>query len=66
MRISRFASCSRHSISESPEGWHLGRLASHDDPRLVRLISSGEFAARDRFSPSEARRVQIARVAVRS
>ena len=44
------------------DDWHIIRLASQDDRRLLRLASSGEFTW-DRFSPIEARKVQITRVA---
>jgi hypothetical protein len=43
--------------------WRIIRLASRDDQRLLRLVSSGEFAARDRFPASGSHDSQIARVA---
>ena len=64
-RISRSPSRSRPFISGRPasDAWRIIRLASRDDPRLLRLVSRGEYAAMDRFEASEAREIQITRVA---
>jgi hypothetical protein len=45
------------------ETWQIVRVTLHDDRRLIRFVSSGEFAARDRFPASEARQVRITRLA---
>jgi hypothetical protein len=45
------------------DGWQIIRLALREDRRLVRFISNGEFAVKDRFVASDARKVQIMRVA---
>ena len=47
----------------SSETWQIVRVTFHDDQRVIRFVSSGEFAARDRFPASEARQVKITRVA---
>jgi hypothetical protein len=44
-------------------GWQIIRLTSRDDQRLLRLVSTGEFALRDQVPANEARKVQIMRVA---
>jgi hypothetical protein len=44
------------------DGWRVVRLESRDDRRLLRLVSGGDFFAKDKFPASEAREVQIASV----
>lgn len=44
------------------QSWQIVRVTFYDNRRSIRFVNSGEFAARDRFAASEARRVQITRV----
>jgi hypothetical protein len=44
-------------------GWQIIQVASRDDRRFLRFVSSGEFAAGDRFAASDARKVQVMHVA---
>lgn len=47
----------------SGEAWRIITLTSRDDRRLLRLVSSGDFAQTERFPPNQVRDVQIAHVA---
>jgi len=44
-------------------GWQIIQFALHADRRFLRFVSNGEFAASDRFVASDARKVQITRLA---
>jgi hypothetical protein len=44
------------------QDWQIVRVTFHENRRAIRVVSSGEFGARDQFPASEVHKVQITRV----